>query len=128
MEGILNIIFYIATGLGVLTLVFVWLGEVKLNGRRFKWYFYIPHALINAGLGVLAPAVFVSGVLDIIINSSVFPGVLYMFLWTAALVANNLGFFFLFRSRKDLSLALYWCAGLFGLFILSFWILRSIPV
>lgn len=127
MEQLLNLIFYIATGLSVLTIVCIWLGEVKLNGRRFIWYFYIPHALINTVLGVFAPTVLWRGVLDLAIGGGFLP-VLWIILWTAALIGNNLVFILLFHHKDDFSATLYWCTGLTGLFILSFWLLQILPL
>ena len=128
METIINIVFYIATGLAALTIICVWLSEVRLSTRRFKWYFYIPHSLINTVLGVLAPTVLFNGLLNIIFGEAAALQVIFMLLWAAALFVNNLCFFFKFRDRDDFSAALYWCSGLTGLFILSFWILKLLPV
>ncbi len=127
MEDILNLIFYIATGLSVLTLVFVWLGEIKLAGRRFRWYFYLPHAIINTGLGVIAPTVLWNGLMAVAIGDNVILSVLFIILWTAGLIGNNLIFLMLFRKKEDFSHTFFWCAGLTGLFILAFWIVHLLP-
>lgn len=127
MEQLFNLIFYIATGLSVLTIVCVWLGEVRLNNRRFVWYFYIPHALINTVLGVLAPTVLWNGILSLVLGSAGFWPVIWIILWAAGLVANNLVFILLFHNNDDFSPSLYWCTGLTGLFILSFWLLQILP-
>lgn len=122
MEQIVRLIFYIATGVAVLMLVFVWLSEIKFAEKKFRWYYYIPFALVNAVIGAAAPYVVINGILNDIQGHNAVGLVWLAIAWFAALLVNNLIPVLKFRKKEDFSGVFYACTALTGLFILSFWI------
>ena len=86
MENIINIIFYTASGLSVLALVFLWLGEIKFGGRKFIWYHYVPVFLINSALGTAAPYLAVNGIISISVGDNTLLYIILMILWHAVLI------------------------------------------
>ena len=90
----MDIFFYLLTGMAVLTALFVGTGEFVFEKKKFKWYFYIPQAVINVALGIAAPYV-----------------ILFMFL-----------FFFLFFRKEHFSAKFYFTLAILCLFGVSFWV------
>ena len=122
MEQIIRLIFYIASGISALMLVFVFLSEIKFNDKKFRWYYYIPFALVNAAIGAAAPYVVINGVLNDIQGHKAVGLIGLSAAWLAALLVNNIVPIFKFRKKEDFSIVFYACTALTGLFILSFWI------
>lgn len=124
VEEIINLIFYIATGISVLACIFIWLGEIKLSEHRFIWYYYIPSAVINAGLGGIAPYLYLNGLLSISIGEAVSVYIFFIILHIVALIGSNITFMLLFRDKDNFSSSFYWCLSMTALFIIPYWIIK----
>ena len=126
MENIINIIFYTASGLSVLALVFLWLGEIKFGGRKFIWYHYVPVFLINSALGTAAPYLAVNGIISISVGDNTLLYIILMILWLAVLIASNVTFPVIYRNSDDFSGSFYVCVSFTGICAAAFWIVKLI--
>jgi len=126
METIINIIFYIASGVSVLALVFVGLGEIKFSGRRFVWYHYVPAFFINAALGTTVPYLVINGVISISVGENAPLYAMLIILWLAVLIASNVTFCVLYRNNDDFSGSFYACVSFTGIFVAAFWLVKLI--
>ena len=126
MDTIINIIFYIASGVSVLALIFVWLGEIKLGGRRFVWYHYVPIFLIDTALGTTVPYLVINGVISISVGENVSLYVMFIILWLVILIAANSVFPIFCRDNDDFSGLCYACVSFTGIFVAAFWMVKLI--
>lgn len=124
MEGIINLIFYIATGTSVLACIFIWLGEIKLSGNCFIWYYYIPSAVVNAALGAAAPYLYLNGLLNISIGEASLLYIFLIVLHIAFLIGSNITFLLLFRDKDAFNSTFFWCLSMSALFVVPFWIVK----
>ena len=104
--------------MAVLTVLFVGTSEFFFDGKKFKWYFYIPQAIINTALGIAAPYV----LLFMFENAGEAKGGVLAIIYLCGVAANNLIFFFLFFRKEDFSIKFYFTLAIFCLFVVSFWI------
>ena len=127
MDAILRIIIYILTGLGILMTAVFLIGDIILLKRRFRWYYYIPVAVLNIAVGISAPHLFVYW-LYLLSEGSALPVVLIPILFITVTVGGNIALFMLFRRREDFSAPFYWSLSLTSLFVISYWLCRLIFV
>ena len=45
METFLSVLLYVLTGIGVLMVISFWVSDIYLDGKRFRWYYYLPAAV-----------------------------------------------------------------------------------
>ena len=124
MEQVLHVIMYVLTGAGIITVFSFWISDIRLDGKRFCWYCYLPAALVLALLGSLAPHIFVwwlsasseSGYVSLLIP------LLYLLVIILCLAAGLLPF----RKKEDFSKSFYFSLSLFSLVIIPYWIIRLV--
>ena len=114
----MDIFFYILTGVAVLSILFVGTSEFYFEKKRFKWYFYIPQAVINIALGMAAPYVLIF----MFENPGEAKGGVLAIIYLCGVILNNLIFFLAFFRKKDFSVKFYFTAAIFCLFVISFWV------
>jgi len=114
----LDIFFYLLTGMAVLTALFVGTSEFVFEKKKFKWYFYIPQAVINVALGIAAPYV----ILFMFENPGEAKGGVLAIIYLCGVLLNNLLFFFLFFKKENFSAKFYFTLAILCLFGVSFWV------
>ncbi len=114
----MDIFFYILTGVAVLTVLFVGTSEFFFEKKLFKWYFYIPQAVINTALGIAAPYVLIF----MFENAGDAKGGVLAIIYLCGVILNNLVFFLLFFRKEHFSTKFYFTAAIFCLFVISFWV------
>lgn len=114
----MDIFFYILTGVAVLSILFVGTSEFYFEKKRFKWYFYIPQAVINIALGIVAPYVLIF----MFENPGEAKGGVLAIIYLCGVILNNMIFFLAFFRKKDFSVKFYFTAAIFCLFVISFWV------
>ena len=120
MEQFLSILLYFMTGIGLLMTVSFWLSDIRLNGKRFRWYYYLPGAVLCVALGRLLPLV-VTGWLYALSENNVWAVVLPI-AYPVVIVGVIAGGFLLLRDREDFSASFYFSLCLFSLVVLSAWL------
>lgn len=125
MQSLFSVFFYVLTGIGILSSLLCWLSDIRLDGKRFVWYYYLPCSSVNTLLGTLSPHIFVLWICSISGKGNVWAG-LGVLLYGIAILGNNLIFFFLFFRKEHFSRSFYWSLGMTGLFVLSYWLIRLI--
>ncbi len=119
MGNFFEIVMYILFAAGVIMSFSTWLSDIKLGEKKFKWYFYIPAAVVNTVLGVLAPHVFVWWLSQVSSGSGAL-AVLIITGYPLIILASELGMFFVFFRKRHFSALFYWSISLTCLFGLSF--------
>ena len=124
MEQIFSIVMYILTGIGLLMTFSFWLSDIYLDGKHFRWYYYVPAGAVCILLGYLAQHVFVWWLYALSENAVltvVLPAV-----YVLAGIGTIIGGFLLFRRKDDFSFPFYFTLSLFSLFVLSYWLCKVI--
>ncbi len=122
MEQFLAILLYILTGVGVLMVFSFWLSDIRLDGKRFRWYDYLPFAAVCTVLGCLLPLV-LSGWLYAVSEGNVWT-VLLPLGYVIVIAAVIFGGFWWRHRGDDFSVPFYFSLCLFSLVILPAWFLR----
>lgn len=123
MDNIINIFFYVLTGVGVLTTVVVFFNDIRFDEKKFVWYYYVPCAVINIVLGALSPLVFSAWLMYMITGSDGI-AVFWVVLWALVVLANNIVYFVVFFKKKNFGKVFYISLSLTSLFIISYWMIR----
>lgn len=108
------------TGVALLTLMIVGVNEFVFDKKKFKWYHYIPQAVINTALGILSPQVLIYMLENAEYNRSWLLGILYL----CGVLLNNIVFFVIFFRQKHFSGRFYWTIAITCLCVVSFWTLE----
>ena len=124
MEPFLSILLYILTAVGVLMTFSFWLSDIRLNRRRFRWYYYLPAALLCAVWGTLFPVVFSAWLYAVSENTVL--SVLWPVVYLLLILGSIFGGFGLFCQRDDFSKPFYFSLCLCTLVVLSGWLIRWI--
>ncbi len=114
----MEIFFYILTGVAVLTVLFVGTSEFVFDGKRFKWYYYIPQSVINTVLGILGPYVLIF----MLENAGEARGGVLGIIYLSGMILNNLVFFLIFFRKENFSPKFYFTCAIFCIFVISFWV------
>ena len=114
----MDIFFYILTGVAVLSILFVGTSEFYFEKKKFKWYFYIPQAVINIGLGIAAPYLLIF----MFENAGEARGGVLAIIYLFGIILNNLVFFLILFRKEHFSTKFYFTSAVFFLFVISFWV------
>lgn len=125
MEAFLMIIMYILTGLGILMTVSFFISEIKLDEKKFRWYYYLPSAVLNIAYGMAAPHLFILWLYMLSVGNLLMTVLIPLILLLAA-AGSNSAFFIFFMRRDDFSGTFYWSFSLTSLFVISYWADRLI--
>ena len=114
----MEIFFYILTGVALLTVLFVGTSEFVFEGKKFRWYHYVPSAVINTVLGILGPYLLIF----MFENAGEARGGVLAIIYLFGIILNNLVFFLIFFRKEHFSTKFYFTSAIFCLFVISFWI------
>ena len=114
----MEIFFYILTGVALLTVFFVGTSEFVFEGKKFKWYYYTPPAVINTVLGILGPYLLIF----MLENAGEAKGGVLGIIYLSGIILNNLVFFLIFFRKENFSPKFYFTSAIFCLFVISFWV------
>ena len=118
----MEIFFYILMCISLLTLFFVGISEFLFEGKKFKWYYYTPQAVINTALGILGPYV----LLFMLENAGEARGGVLGIIYLFGIILNNLVFFLIFFRKENFSLKFYFTCAIFCLLVISFLIWKGV--
>lgn len=104
--------------MAVLTILFAGTSEFFFEKKKFRWYFYIPQAVINTALGIAGPYVLIF----MFENAGEAKGIVLAIIYLCGVVLNNLIFFLVFFRREHFSIKFYFTLSIFCLFVVSFWV------
>lgn len=122
METFLSVLLYILTGIGVLMVISFWVSDIYLDGKRFRWYYYVPAAVVCAALGILFPLVLGGWLYALMEN--VFLAVMLPAGYLLTVSGVLAGGFFLFRKKEDFSVPFYFSLCLLLLVVPAGWMIR----
>ena len=122
MEIFLSVLLYVLTGIGVLMVISFWVSDIYLDGKRFRWYYYLPAAAVCMALGMLFP-LFMGGWLYALVEN-IFLAVLLPAVYLLTVAGVLASGFFLFRKKDDFSGSFYFSLCLLSLVVLAGWLIR----
>lgn len=122
MEVFLKSILYLLTFAGAAAVISFYISDIRMNRKRFRWYYYLPAAAVFAVLGGLCSHIFVWWLYLLSEAGSV--SVLLLLGYLILIIGCLIGFALLFRRRKDFSKPFYFSLSVYALIMSALWMTR----